>query len=180
MTLLHPILAAVASRGRSWLVTGVLVGSIGVAGYSLGTRFAPGREPICGNVELAKIAVDDAATSSTAAVVSEDHGIRLVEGVFEVPLARVDEAKASARMFRIVPALAHGRPIGTKLYAIRSGSIAAALGLRNGDTVTHVNQAPIASPGNAQEIYAALQSDRELVLDVLRRGESIRLRYRVR
>ena len=48
-----------------------------------------------------------------------------------------------ARSARIIPVLTDGRPRGLRLYAIRPGSPAALLGLRNGDTVLAIDDLPV-------------------------------------
>ena len=60
---------------------------------------------------------------------------------------------AVAKSARIVPAFTAGMPAGFKLYAIRAGSLFAALGLQNGDTVVTINGFDLASPDKSLEVY---------------------------
>lgn len=86
----------------------------------------------------------------------------------------------AARSARIVPSMRNGKPHGFKLYAIRSGSILAALGFRNGDTVTAINGLDVTTPDKAVEVYTRLRDAKRLDVALERRGKPIRLRIDIR
>lgn len=82
------------------------------------------------------------------------------------------DAAGLARSARIVPSLVNGQPHGFKLYAIRSGSPLAAVGLVNGDTVTHIDGVELTSLDRALAVAAGWQTSgpRTAVVDLVRRG----------
>lgn len=87
---------------------------------------------------------------------------------------------ALARSARVIPSIKDGKPNGFKLYGIRPGSFPAALGFRNGDTITAVNGMDLTTPDKALEIFAKLREARRLLVAVTRRGKPIRLRIDIR
>jgi general secretion pathway protein C len=92
----------------------------------------------------------------------------------------LDRASELATCARIVPALVDGRPSGFKLYAIRPGSLIARMLLRNGDTIQRINGYELSSPDTALEVYTRLRTSSEYVVDLERRGQPMRLFYRIR
>jgi type II secretory pathway component PulC len=79
------------------------------------------------------------------------------------------------RAARIVPSLTNGRPSGVKLYAIRPGSLFAALGLRNGDTLVTVDDVDVMQP-EAIEKLADLTTEASWIdLLVMRKGYPLRI-----
>lgn len=89
--------------------------------------------------------------------------------------AAVDDVLANplpvAKGLRVVPSISNGRGDGLKLYAIRPGSLVAALGFQNGDTVHSVNGLALDSMDRALEAYTQLRSASHLELDLTRRGQ---------
>jgi len=81
------------------------------------------------------------------------------------------------REARVVPSRAHQRQVGFKLFAIRPGSIIAALGFRNGDVVRAANGLPLTSIDRAFEAHDRLRRQRVIQVDVERRGTPVRLSY---
>lgn len=102
---------------------------------------------------------------------------RISRSGLEVALA--DPATLS-RGARIVPAIKNGKPYGFKLYAIRSSSVYARLGLKNGDTIHRVNGHDLTSAEQALEIYTKLAGATEIRLSVIRRGKPVELTYEIR
>ena len=80
---------------------------------------------------------------------------------------------------RIVPAFREGRSIGFKVFRVRSGSLFARLGLRNGDVVRAIDGHEMTSPQRALAIYAKLQDASDFVVDVERRGKKLSIRYSI-
>jgi len=95
--------------------------------------------------------------------------------VVDVRRADLDEMASVASSARIVPTLNDGVPAGIKLYAIRPGSLLATIGLENGDTLRAINDVPLTSPDAALEVYRPLHQPDHFDLDVLRRGEEVRI-----
>jgi type II secretory pathway component PulC len=84
-----------------------------------------------------------------------------------------------ARSARLVPAVRNGKGIGFKIYAIRPGSIYDQMGIKNGDTVTHINGYAITSPARALMIYTKVRSATRLTITLRRVGKSLTFTYEV-
>lgn len=80
---------------------------------------------------------------------------------------------------RIVPAFCHHQPSGFRLYAIPPGSLAARLGLRNGDTVRTVNSMPVNSEDTLHAAYQRFRTAAQLTVGIERGGQPAMLRYHV-
>ncbi|MEM6559123.1 MAG: hypothetical protein AAF219_10675 [Myxococcota bacterium] len=72
-----------------------------------------------------------------------------------------------------------GHVWGLKIQGMRRWPEFESLGLRNGDTVFAINGTNLRSPERALEIYAELKQSDRVVLDIQRRAEPMRLRYRL-
>lgn len=104
---------------------------------------------------------------------------------FVVSRAMLDEAlsdlDALAKMGR---ALMHRGPDGEidgyRLSAIRRGTLADKLGIRNGDVVHSVNGMPLTSMQGAMSALQSLQSESNLKFEVTRRGQPVDMSYEVR
>ena len=81
------------------------------------------------------------------------------------------------RTTRIVPALRDGRIVGVRVYGVRRGEGIARLGIVDGDVIQRVNGLDIASPDRCLEAYARLRQSDEVVVDLVRRGRRLTLRY---
>ncbi len=95
--------------------------------------------------------------------------------VVDVRRADLEQPGAIASSARIVPVLRDGVASGVKLYAIRPGSVLAAIGFENGDTLRAVNDIPIISAESALEVYAAHEEPDHVDLDIQRRGQRVRI-----
>lgn len=94
----------------------------------------------------------------------------------ESPRAASDEllqVLSSGAEARFVPVLGPSR--GFKLYAIRSGSYLAAIGLRNGDVLTAIDGIPIGPEDNLREVVQRLATRRAHRLDIVRAGTRLSL-----
>jgi type II secretory pathway component PulC len=94
---------------------------------------------------------------------------------YEVPRTTIDLILANpdfyARQARLVPSV-HGSVDGFKLYAIQPGSLWAAIGVMNGDTLHAINGTELTSPDKALELFQKIRDANEIKLDVIRRGGS--------
>jgi general secretion pathway protein C len=79
---------------------------------------------------------------------------------------------------RPVPAIRNGLVEGVKLYAIRPGSVWAALGLKNGDSILSVNGRPL-SMTNLRDEFERAKNESVLDASVMRRGNVVALRYAI-
>jgi hypothetical protein len=127
-----------------------------------------------------------ALADATAASVPEGlaEGVRAIdETTYEVKTAFLDEFLVNptelAWSVRVVPSLREGKPNGFKLYAMRPGSLARALGLKNGDTITKLNGQELSSVERAFEVFRSLPTSGDITLDILRRGKPMFFRYRL-
>lgn len=80
---------------------------------------------------------------------------------------------------RGVPHMEDGLEHGVRVYGIRPGSVLAALGLQNGDTVVRVGDRPVHALDTLLEIYSQSQDVREVDVTIERRGAPTTLRYRI-
>ena len=108
----------------------------------------------------------------------------LAEGRVEAPRATVDQIVANGQALfgkdaRLVYAVAERDPVGYKLYAIKPGSIFAALGLENGDTLVAVDNIAL-SVANLPQIYASLHGADHATIDLHRRSLAKRLTVEIR
>ena len=85
------------------------------------------------------------------------------------------EQAISQQAVRAVPVLRSGSASGVKLYAIRPLSPFAALGLENGDTLLAVNDVPITLAGASLELYRQWTQADHIDLDIVRRGQPVRI-----
>lgn len=86
---------------------------------------------------------------------------------------------ALTKKIRVVPEEVGGKVVGLRLFGIRSDSLLAELGLENGDRLETINGKSIANPEQALQAYALLQKAKVIDLDLLRRGQSMKLRIRL-
>ena len=80
----------------------------------------------------------------------------------------------------IRPHYTDGKPDGLLLTRIRPRSIFLRMGLRNGDIITGVNDAPLQSVDDALKFYESLRSADNVTLQLKRRGRSRTIDYRIR
>ena len=85
-----------------------------------------------------------------------------------------------ARQVRIVPSYRDGEMNGLKLFGIRSGSIPALLGLKNGDLVTEIAGVELDSMKRLMSLSSDLAGADTVTLEVQRRGETVHLDYEIR
>jgi len=85
-----------------------------------------------------------------------------------------------ARQCRLVPLQEDGRTRGFKIFGIRQGSLPRALGLQNGDTLTHVNEIRLGSADEVVKLAADLLHTKTLILTFERRGETMNRRIEIR
>ncbi|MCA9665691.1 MAG: hypothetical protein KC503_08895 [Myxococcales bacterium] len=84
------------------------------------------------------------------------------------------------RAMRIVPLVRNGQPSGFKLYAIRPGSIADQLGLKNGDLVVRINDSAITSPDLALKAYVRVLAAARAVITLERRRERMTITVEIK
>jgi type II secretory pathway component PulC len=83
------------------------------------------------------------------------------------------------RQVRIVPEQKGGRTVGIRLFGIRPGGLAAALGFREGDRVEKVDDIAIDHPVGALDAYAKARKAERLIVSISRRGQPLTLHYEI-
>jgi hypothetical protein len=136
-------------------------------------RIARAQDPLAVPLDpLPPIAVEPATPTD---------GIRLVsENTYEIdPDAEVFRGWPAAAMTqaRVVPQTENGVESGLRFYGIRRSSALAALGLQNGDTVTHLDGQPITGADMALEAYTRHRDFQRITIQLLRRGQPMTLTY---
>ncbi|HUQ06013.1 MAG TPA: hypothetical protein VM261_26100 [Kofleriaceae bacterium] len=81
---------------------------------------------------------------------------------------------------RVVPAIKNGASSGFKVYAIRPGSLLAALGFENGDRIHTVAGVTVTDMSAALQLPAVLRATDRFTIEIERRGREVALRYDVR
>lgn len=104
------------------------------------------------------------ASAATRAAPVRAYHTQLAEQTSVVDIRRGELARmlgpsgASRPGARVVPAIAHGRPAGLVLFAVRSGGLCDVLGLQNGDNLRAVDGAAVIPDPGATSLVAALKS----------------------
>lgn len=80
---------------------------------------------------------------------------------------------------RILPSVRDGVTQGFKLYGIRPGSLPRRIGLKNGDLLVAINGARIASFNEHTVLRRLLPTADRVLLDVVRKGEPLRITLRL-
>ncbi|MBL0217139.1 MAG: hypothetical protein IPQ07_25100 [Myxococcales bacterium] len=128
------------------------------------------------------VADDPAADDDVTALIART--IHRVDDVtYKLDRALIDRLLANPMVFakgaRVVPSVKNGKPSGFRLYAIRPGSLFAALGLTNGDTLLSVNGFELTSADRALEVYTKIRDASALEIEIERRGKRLTLRYAI-
>ena len=97
----------------------------------------------------------------------------------EIQMAMNDIDKVS-RQAKFVPSYKDGSAVGFKVFRIKPNSFYKKLGLRNGDVITAINGFEINSIEKALQLYQKLRTEKNLNLDITRRGQQITLEYMIR
>ena len=122
------------------------------------------------------------ASSADASSPYSDRVKQTGERSYEVDREIIGQVMANPAQLgaRAVPAQSNGKITGIRLYGIRAGSPLTAIGLESGDTVQTINGYELTSPDKMLEAYQKLQTADNLSVMLLRKGESVEMRYQVR
>lgn len=123
-------------------------------------------------------------SAATEAATQFAEGVRRISDTeYELSRASIDlllnNSSSIARAARMVPQLRDGKAVGIKLFGIRARSPFSTLGLKNGDTVTHVGGKPITNMDEALQIYTSLKTAKTVEVTIERRGQTIKMVYRL-
>jgi general secretion pathway protein C len=81
---------------------------------------------------------------------------------------------------RVVPNFQDGKADGFKVFAIKPESLFARIGLKNGDVIRKVNDQDITSPEKAFGVFQELRNEKNLTVEISRRGQNQSLSYEIR
>ncbi len=81
---------------------------------------------------------------------------------------------------RAIPFWQEGKPIGLRLFAIKSGSIFEKLGLKNGDILKNINGKQLGDFSKAMEIFEELKHETSLKIQLERSKKATTLQYKIR
>lgn len=100
---------------------------------------------------------------------------------FRVTRRLVDGLVSSGELLTTLHAIPHedaqGAPDGARIFGVRAGSVAARLGVANGDVITSVNGRSLADVAVAIDAFAELRAASRVTLRGSRRGEPLELAY---
>lgn len=103
--------------------------------------------------------------------------------VLVIDQREIDEALANMdRLYteiRIVPNFRDGRPAGLKVLAIKPGSIFSKLGLKRGDILERINGLEL-DIKRGMDLFGQLRDQKNLRIDLVRRGKSQTLEYEIK
>lgn len=85
-----------------------------------------------------------------------------------------------SRGARVIPNMRDGQQHGFKIFGIRSGSLGAQLGLRNGDVVTEISGHSLSDIQSAMSAYAALRERNAWTIKGERAGAPFALELSIR
>ncbi|HEY4058945.1 MAG TPA: type II secretion system protein GspC [Kofleriaceae bacterium] len=117
--------------------------------------------------------LDDAAAAVAA-------GIKKIDATsFEIDRNLIDQVAANPMAFA-----KGGRAIptdkGIRISGVRTGSAFATLGLTNGDTLAAINNVSLTTADGAMNAFTKLREATSLELEIVRHGQPMTLKYRVR
>jgi general secretion pathway protein C len=86
-----------------------------------------------------------------------------------------------AQEVRIIPSVdpTSGKPNGFKMYGIRPGTIMAAIGFENGDTISAINGNDISTPDKAFDVYTKVRNASIVTVSIDRGGTAHELDYSI-
>jgi len=117
-----------------------------------------------------------AAGADSVKKVSEDEFL-IDESEVENALNNINQLMTQ---IRVVPNFQDGQTNGFKVFAIKPDSIFSKIGLLNGDVIQRINDQEITTPDKAFQAFNVLRSEKNLSVEILRRGAKRSLSYEIR
>ncbi len=100
---------------------------------------------------------------------------------YQVERSAIDKALGQldrlSRDARVVPNYQDGKTNGFKIFSIKRNSAYKHLGLKNNDVLTGVNGMEIRDPKSAMDVYNKLQTESQISLEIIRKGEPMTIEY---
>ena len=105
-------------------------------------------------------------------------------GQYQVDTKVIDDALGNLNQLmtdaRMVPHMKDGQTDGFKIYNIKTDSLFRKIGLTNGDVIHRVNGMEVTGPEQGLQVFEALRSERNIAIDITRRGTRQTLNYSIR
>ncbi len=118
---------------------------------------------------------DDEAILAAIRVLSENERA-VPRAVVDRILERLPELTRGAR---IVPEMINGQAVGIRVFGVRADNLLGRLAFQNGDRLERIAGQSVTSPDKVLETYAALRVASQVDLDVVRRGQPVRIVIRI-
>ncbi len=97
--------------------------------------------------------------------------------------SEIDRAMANLNSLmtqaKMVPSYKNGKHQGFRIYSIKPKSLYQKLGLKNGDILQAINKMSLDSPEKGLEIYSKLKTEKNLSVDLVRRGRNMTMEYTI-
>ena len=105
------------------------------------------------------------------------------DSILSIPKEKIlkyrNDYKSIWKQISIKEAMKDGKIIGFRIRKIKENTLFSKLGLRKDDIITHVNDKPLKSYGDAFKIYYNIDNIRRLKLSISRQSEVIEIDYEV-
>jgi type II secretory pathway component PulC len=95
-------------------------------------------------------------------------------------LRKLLDGEALVRSMRIVPEQRDGAVIGVRLFSIKPGSAASAVGIRNGDVILAINGLPTSNPDNVLQLYGHGATIDVVKLSIVRLGQPLAIEVKIK
>jgi general secretion pathway protein C len=108
---------------------------------------------------------------------------QLGESTYEVDRNLVRELVSGAARpgnMRMTPIVKNGEVQGVRVFGVRSGSVASAIGMKNGDQITSIDNDPIKNAQQLLDLYAKLDNLTGVELQGTRAGKPLTIALRLR
>jgi type II secretion system protein C len=109
---------------------------------------------------------------------------RLGENSFAIDEAGVTQLTENINQYishvRIVPYFEGNKSAGYRIAAIRPGTAFDKLGFQGGDVLQQVNGVALSSPEKMYTIFQSLKDEKQVTVDIIRKGKKSTLKYEIR
>jgi type II secretory pathway component PulC len=109
-----------------------------------------------------------------------DNFYKIQKSAIEKTLGNLNEVMTQARMIPNMVQDGSGQKMdGFKIFNIKSGSIYQKLGMRDGDVIRKINNAPMDNVEKGLELLQALRYEKKFDIDILRGSQPVQMNYQV-
>jgi general secretion pathway protein C len=136
------------------------------------------------SVTPAPVAAAAPAVAGTDTAITTEGINKTGENAYEISRdllnSKVSDLASLANEAKAIPNMKNGEFNGFKLYAIRSTSVFAQIGMKNGDILQTVNGEKIDSLEKAMGLLTTLNSASSMQIGLQRRGQSVNMDYSIK